>query len=62
MNIVSSNINQWTILAAMIPIVLRLLPSAPYGVVGRFHFDIDQRNELALTLLQTMLGSAAREH
>jgi len=54
MNIVSSNINQWTILAAMIPIVYGF----DCGITGcgRVPFDIAQRNELALTLLQTMLG------
>ena len=56
MNIVSSNINQWTILAAMIPIVFGFSHMQHYGVWADFTFDIDQRNELALTLLQTMLG------
>ena len=56
MNIVSSNINQWTILAAMIPIVYGFSHLKHYGVWADFTFDIAQRNELALTLLQTMLG------
>src|SRR3989442_5669289 len=56
MNIVSSNINQWTILAAMIPIVYGFSHLHHYGVWADFTFDIAQRNELALTLLQTMLG------
>ena len=56
MNIVSSNINQWTILAAMIPIVFGFSHLRHYGVWADFTFDIAQRNELALTLLQTMLG------
>jgi cation:H+ antiporter len=56
MNIVSSNINQWTILAAMIPIVYGLSHLRHYGVWSDFTFDIAQRNELALTLLQTLLG------
>jgi cation:H+ antiporter len=56
MNIVSSNINQWTILAAMIPIVYGFSHLRHYGVWADFTFDIAQRNELALTLLQTMLG------
>ena len=56
MNIVSSNINQWTILAAMIPIVYGFSHLHHYGVWSDFTFDIAQRNELALTLLQTMLG------
>ena len=56
MNIVSSNINQWTILAAMIPIVYGISHLRHYGVWSDFTFDIAQRNELALTLLQTLLG------
>src|SRR5207249_4125841 len=51
MNMVSSNINQWTVLAAMIPIVYSLslgrfaaVPIAPH------------RAELLLTLVQSMLG------
>jgi cation:H+ antiporter len=56
MNIVSSNINQWTILAAMIPIVYGFSHLHHYGAWADFTFDIAQRNELALTLLQSMLG------
>jgi cation:H+ antiporter len=56
MNIVSSNINQWTILAAMIPIVYGFSHLRHYGVWADFTFDIAQRNELALTLLQSLLG------
>ena len=56
MNIVSSNINQWTILAAMIPLVFGFSHLHHYGVWADFTFDVAQRNELALTLLQTMLG------
>jgi cation:H+ antiporter len=56
MNIVSSNINQWTILAAMIPIVYGYSHMRHFGVWSDFTFDVAQRNELALTLLQTMLG------
>ncbi len=56
MNIVSSNINQWTILAAMIPIVYGWSHLQHHGVWADFTFDIAQRNELALTLLQTLLG------
>jgi len=56
MNIVSSNINQWTILAAMIPIVYGFSHLHHYGVWADFTFDVAQRNELALTLLQTLLG------
>jgi len=56
MNIVSSNINQWTILAAMIPLLYGFSHMRYYGAWSDFTFDIAQRNELALTLLQTMLG------
>jgi len=56
MNIVSSNINQWTILAAMIPLLYGFSHMRHSGVWSDFTFDIGQRNELALTLLQTMLG------
>ncbi len=56
MNIVSSNINQWTILAAMIPIVYGFSHLHHHGVWADFPLDIAQRNELALTLLQTLLG------
>jgi len=56
MNIVSSNINQWTILAAMIPLLYGFSHMRYYGVWSDFTFDVAQRNELALTLLQTMLG------
>ncbi len=56
MNIVSSNINQWTILAAMIPIVYGFSHLHHHGVWADFPLDVGQRNELALTLLQTLLG------
>jgi cation:H+ antiporter len=56
MNIVSSNINQWTILAAMIPLVYGYSHLHHYGVWSDFTFDVAQRNELELTLLQTLLG------
>ena len=51
MNMVSSNINQWTVLAAMIPIVYSLslgrLSAVPLA---------EHRVELLLTLLQSVLG------
>src|ERR1700694_238880 len=56
MNIVSSNINQWTILAAMIPLVYGYSHMQHYGAWADFTFDVSQRTELALTLLQTILG------
>jgi cation:H+ antiporter len=51
MNMVSSNINQWTVLAAMIPIVYSLSLGHPAAVPLQEH-----RVELILTLLQSMLG------
>ena len=51
MNMVSSNINQWTVLAAMIPIVYSISLGHPAAVPLQEH-----RVELSLTLLQSMLG------
>jgi cation:H+ antiporter len=56
MNIVSSNINQWTILAAMIPLVYGFSHQHHYGTWADFPFDPGQRIEIVLTLLQTALG------
>jgi cation:H+ antiporter len=52
MNMVSANINQWTMLAAMIPIVYSFSVGAPTGVP----FDEFQRREILLTVAQSMLG------
>lgn len=52
MNMVSSNINQWTVLAAMIPIVYSLSLGHPAAVPMEEH-----RVELMLTLLQGLLGT-----
>jgi cation:H+ antiporter len=56
MNMVSSNINQWTVLAAMIPLVYGYSHLRHFGVWADFHFDSAQQLELLLTLLQTALG------
>jgi cation:H+ antiporter len=56
MNMVSSNINQWTVLAAMIPLVYGYSSLQHHGVWMDFHFDDAQRVEILLTLLQTALG------
>jgi cation:H+ antiporter len=56
MNMVSSNINQWTVLAAMIPLVYGYSHYHHTGVWADFHFDTEQRMEIILTLLQTALG------
>ena len=56
MNMVSSNINQWTVLAAMIPLVYGYSHWHHTGTWAHFHFDTEQRIEIILTLLQTLLG------
>ena len=56
MNMVSSNINQWTVLAAMIPLVYGYSHFTHTGVWAPFHFDAEQRLEIILTALQTALG------
>ena len=52
MNMVSSNINQWTLLAAMLPIVY----SISMGAVTPITFDVKQEMELWLTLGQAALA------
>jgi cation:H+ antiporter len=52
MNMVSSNINQWSILSAMIPILFVI--SA--GELRPLAFDAMQRQEILLTILQSFLG------
>lgn len=52
MNMVSSNINQWTMLAAMIPVVVAF--SA--GHLQPIPLDHDHKVELALTIAQSALG------
>jgi cation:H+ antiporter len=52
MNMVSSNINQWTVLAAMIPVVYSL----SLGHVAAVPFDGMHRHEILLTILQSLLG------
>ncbi len=52
MNMVSSNINQWSILSAMIPIIFVI--SA--GSLTPITFDHFQRQEIILTVLQSFLG------
>jgi len=56
MNMVSSNINQWTVLAAMIPLVYGYSSLRHHGVWVDFHFDGPQRLEILLTLLQSGLA------
>jgi cation:H+ antiporter len=52
MNIASSNINQWTLLVAMLPVVYSLSLGAPSG----FAFDSDQKTELLLTIGQSFVS------
>jgi cation:H+ antiporter len=52
MNLVSSNINQWTVLVAMIPIVY----CVSLGHVAAIHFNGHQRSEILLTMAQSFLG------
>jgi len=52
MNVVSSNINQWTVLAGMIPLVY----SVSLGHVAAIPFDGMHRHEILLTILQSLLG------
>src|SRR5438876_5006364 len=56
MSMVSSNIDQWTVLAAMIPLVYGYSHLRHHGEWVAFHFDGAQRLELLLTLFQTGLG------
>lgn len=52
MNMVSANINQWTMLAAMIPMVY----SMSLGEFTHVPFDHEQRKEILLTIAQSLLG------
>jgi cation:H+ antiporter len=53
MNMVSSNINQWTMLVAMIPIAFAI----SIGHSATIDFDHHQRLEILLTLGQSLLGA-----
>jgi cation:H+ antiporter len=52
MNIASSNINQWTLLVAMLPIVLSFGAGTPSVIA----FDGEQQLELLLTIGQSMVA------
>jgi cation:H+ antiporter len=52
MNMLSSNVNQWTVLAAMIPIVFSLSRGTPSALP----FDGAQRMEILLTVLQSIVA------
>ncbi len=53
MNMVSSNINQWTMLAAMLPIAYALA----LGHLGTIDFDQHQELEILMTIGQSLLGA-----
>jgi cation:H+ antiporter len=52
MNMVSSNINQWTLLAAMLPILFSISAGTPSSIP----FDERQRLEILMTLGQSLVG------
>jgi len=57
MNMVSSNINQWTLLAAMIPLVYGWSYAAAHGGAwAPFRFDGEQRVEIGLTIAQSVVA------
>ena len=53
MNMVSSNINQWTLLVAMLPIVYSISLKTATPIV----FDEQQKLELLMTLGQSLVGA-----
>jgi cation:H+ antiporter len=52
MNMVSSNINQWSILSGLIPVIFVISS----GKIQPLRFDVLQRHEIILTILQSFLG------
>jgi cation:H+ antiporter len=52
MNMVSSNINQWGVLSAMLAVIYNI----SRGQVGALPFDEFQRHEILLTIVQAFLG------
>lgn len=56
MNLVSSNINQWTVLAPMIPLVYGYSHWRATGTWSDFHFDGEQQLEILITLLQSTVA------
>jgi cation:H+ antiporter len=53
MNMMSSNVNQWTVLAAMIPVAFSLSRGGPASLP----FDSTQRTEILLTVLQSAVAT-----
>jgi cation:H+ antiporter len=56
MNMASSNINQWTVLAAMIPLVYGWSSAAAGHGWRPFRFDGEQQVEIGLTVAQSILA------
>lgn len=56
MNLVSSNINQWTVLAPMIPLVYGYSHWRATGTWSAFGFDGEQELEILITLLQSTVA------
>jgi cation:H+ antiporter len=52
MNLISSTINQWTILSGLIPVIYSFSRGEPSAIV----FDGHQEQEILLTILQSALG------
>src|ERR1700687_5259711 len=52
MNLVSSNINQWTLLVAMLPIVLSFSVGSPMSMP----LDAQQQDEVLMTIAQQFVG------
>ncbi|WP_321473368.1 hypothetical protein [uncultured Paludibaculum sp.] len=52
MNMVSSNINQWTLLAAMLPVIYSISRGTPSAIT----FDSQQELELLMTIGQSLVG------
>ena len=57
MNMASSNINQWTVLAAMIPLVYGWSHHAAHGTWAAFVFDGEQQLEIGLTIAQSLVAT-----
>ena len=52
MNLLSSTINQWSVLSGLIPVIYSISKGEPSAIV----FDVHQRQEILLTILQSALG------
>jgi cation:H+ antiporter len=57
MNLVSSNINQWTLLAGLLPMVLSLSTWISASHMASIPLDAEQSRDLLLTLSQSLLGA-----